>query len=136
MLNRPAVAFVAAGLFLCMGCGNEPATSPFPSTGSSSESTRHTGVQLSCTSYCNHVYGTATECDEDTLAVEASGCHGFCSAQAQSVSDECADALIDAYDCIVDERVAYACANEESSPSSTEDTCEAEWLAADACVSE
>jgi len=82
------------------------------------------------------VYGNATACDEDTLITQASGCHGFCSAQSQSVSDECADPLINAYDCIVEESVAYACADETSSPAPIEDTCEAEWRAADACVSE
>ena len=134
MPKTPAVVLMAAGVFLWIGCGPEPESAAFPTTGSSSQNTPHPEVHSACIAYCNHVYGTATGCGEDVLETQAQGCQGFCTTLAKSINDECIEDVVSAYDCIVDQAVPYVCADETSSPEAAAATCEMAWDAADECM--
>lgn len=134
MQKTPAVVLMAAGVFLWIGCGTEAESTPFPSTGSSSQSTPHPEVHSACILYCNHVYGTAIGCDEDLMETQALGCQSFCGTLAQSIDDECVEPVLAAYDCVVEQAVPYVCTDETSSPEATSTACEMTWDAADECM--
>lgn len=87
-----------------------------------------------CGAYCNHVYTGAQECSLDVLEVESAGCHAFCSVLSKSVPDQCESLLIDRYVCVTTNDVPYSCVEEEGSPQPGEDTCEAAFEEAEACL--
>ena len=134
MTPKPASLFWVAGFFMFMGCAPNPASDTVANTGSSTSSSGNVDLWSACSSYCNHVYGTAADCENDELVALATGCHAFCDVQTASVSSECVAAATDAYQCIVDEAVPYACLEGSSSPEPTTDVCESQWASADECI--
>ena len=133
MTSTPAVWFRIAGVLFGIACASQDDSGAFP-TRSGSQPTANPEVLARCTSYCNHVYANATGCDGDVLAAESAGCHAFCSVQATAVAAECAESIGDAYSCVVDQSIAYACSDEDDSPQPMDDACAAAWTEADGCM--
>ena len=135
MNKRPAALYGSAGLFLCLclplgGC----ATQDTGQRTTGSQSSTSAPVANACAGYCNHVYGTATGCSDDVIEAQGPGCHAFCNTLSQTVPEVCEDPIIAAYDCIVEQAIPYACADEDGSPAPTNDACVSLWADAEACI--
>ena len=134
MASSPAVWFRIAGVFFGVACANQDTGGPLATQRGSAQSTSNPALLADCTTYCNHVYATATGCDADVLETQSAGCHAFCSVQSTTIDEDCAETIGAAYTCVVEQSVAYACSDEGASPEPIEDACETAWDAADACM--
>lgn len=127
---------VALGSVSCQQSDDDSGL-PFGSSGSSSNTSPASPQFLaSCQGYCAHVYTTAVECDPTVLESEGNACYAFCNIQGQNLSEACETSLIDAYDCVVLNEVAYACAEEQGSAITEETTCADDWNVADSCLAQ
>ena len=126
----------AVGATSCQG-SNDDSGLPFSSSGTSSN-TNSASLEFlaSCQGYCAHVYTTAVDCDPATLESEGNACYAFCNIQGQGLSETCEASLIEAYNCVVTNDVAYACIDEEGSAVTEETTCTHDWLVADECLAQ
>ena len=135
MTPTPAVWFRIAGVLFGVACASQDDGGTLATrNGSASQATSNPTVLARCTTYCNHVYATATGCDTDLLETQSAACHAFCSIQSTTIDEDCAETVVAAYSCIVEQSVAYACSDESASPEPIDDTCVTAWDAADMCI--
>jgi hypothetical protein len=79
------------------------------------------------------MYDEPEACDEDQVEIEATACHMYCDLGPDALTEPCRAALIEVYNCIVDQQLLYECPSLDDSPQSVDQACEGEWETAHSC---
>ena len=142
MLSKPVVHslrtagffILASNLWLATACKVQGNESDLPNGLQVTEGDVNDDLLIACKNYCSQIYGSATDCDPELLDQEQLGCEAFCGVQAKSVPDQCESLILEHYECVVVEDVAYACDDEESSPKPVVLTCSELASIAETCL--
>ncbi len=123
----------AISMGLILGCVVEPVETMQDQGPSPSHSPVDSEWYNACHGYCAQMYDEPEGCDEDLVEVEETACHFYCNLGTSALTEPCRAALIDAYECVINELAPYACENAEASPQPSSDACSMEWDEATNC---